>query len=535
MRQNCPDVGNRGPGEAGMTAASGPALSDARRRSVLGSIVSVGSQGVRFALRAGSMMALARLLTPEDFGVQGMVLVTTAFFALFRDVGLTAVTVQRDSVSHEQLSTLFWINVAVGAALTGLLVLASPAIAAFYGDARLTPVCIVSAVIFVIQGWSTQHYALLQRQMRFGALALIESASVALGGVVGVGMALHAYGYWALVGMTVVTPLVTTIGCWTCLPWIPGPPRRHRELRSMLSIGGTLTLNGMVMYFAYNTEKILLGRFWGAEALGVYGRAYQLISLPSDLLTAGIATVALPMLARFQNDAERLHRAFLRGYAFVLSLTIPAIVSCAVCADDIVRIMLGPQWDDVVPIFRLMVPTIVAFSLINPFGWFLISSGRTRRSLHIALFIAPVSILGAVFGIQFGPKGVALALSVMMTLLTVPVILCARAGTTMTLREIWRALRCPLAAGLIAAIVGVGVNQGLDTLGSRAARVILGAALVYGVYFLVLLGPLKQAGLYRDLLSHIARRSPSPDGAENSWNLAGRPRPQPACHDREQA
>jgi PST family polysaccharide transporter len=278
-------------------------------------------------------------------------------------------------------------------------------------------------------------------------------------------------------------------------------------MRRMLSMGGTVTLNSVVVYVAYNTEKILLGRFWGAEALGVYGRAYQLISLPSELLMSGVATVAFPLLARLQNDPARLHRAFLRGYSVVLSLTIPTTVSCAVFAGEIVQIMLGPKWREVVPVFRLMVPTILGFALISPFAWFLISSGRTRRSLHIALLIAPVTIAGAVLGLRFGPRGVALALSAMMTVLTAPVIVWARAGTTMTGRDIWEAIRCPLVAGLVAATVGVAVSLGLGARVSTLAYVLLGGCLIYLVYFLVLLFPLKQAELYRDLVSQVVRRS----------------------------
>ena len=485
-----------------------PPVYDAGTMSVQGGVVSVGSQALRFVLRTASMMVLARLLTAEDFGLQGMVVVMTGFLALFRDAGLSAVTVQRDTVSHDQVSTLFWINVTVGVVLAAALALAAPVIAAFYRDARLTPICVVSACAFLVHGFSIQHYALLQRQMRFVTLGIVEIAAVAIGAAVGVGMALLAYGYWALVAMAVVTPLVTAIGCWVSLPWLPGAPRRTRGMRSMLSMGGTLTLNSVVVYLGANTEKVLLGRYWGAEALGVYGRAYQLISLPADLLTSGVATVALPLLARLQNDSERLHRTFLKGYSVVVALTIPTTVSCALFADDIIEIMLGPKWNEAVPVFRLMVPSILALALINPLAWLLIASGRARRSLNIACLIAPVSIVGAALGLRFGPKGVAVAMSTMMALLTVPVIMWARAETTLTGRDVWHALRGPLVAGAVAAVVGLGASAALDVMVPTPANVVLGAAVIYGVYFLVLLGPLRQAGLYRQLARQVVRRSP---------------------------
>ena len=479
---------------------------DAGTASVQGGVVSVGSQALRFVLRMGSMMVLARLLTAEDFGLQGMIVVMTGFLALFRDAGLSAVTVQRDTVSHDEVSMLFWINVTVGVVLAAGLALAAPLIAAFYRDARLTPICMVSACAFLLHGFSIQHYALLQRQMRFVTLGIIEIAAVAIGAAVGVGMALARYGYWALVAMAVVTPLVTAIGCWASMPWIPGAPKRTRGMRSMLSMGGLLTLDSVVVYLGSNIEKILLGRYWGAEALGVYGRAYQLISLPADLLTSGVATVALPLLSRLQNDGERLHRSFLKGYSVVVALTIPTTVCCALFADDIIGIMLGPRWNEAVPVFRLMVPSILGFALINPLAWLLIASGRTRRSLNIAFLITPVSIVGAALGIQFGPKGVALALSTMMTLLTVPVIMWARAGTSITGRDVWNTLRGPLVAGAVTAIVGLGVSGGLDALVPTPLNVVLGAPLMYGIYFLVLLIPLKQAGVYRELARQVMRR-----------------------------
>jgi PST family polysaccharide transporter len=478
---------------------------DTKGRSVRGGVLSVASQAARFVLRTGTMMVMARVLSPEDFGLQGMAVAMTGFLALFRDVGLSAVTVQRDKVSRDQISTLFWINAAVGILLGLLLVLAAPAIAGFYRDGRLTTIVMVSAVAFIFNGLSVQHYALLQRQMRFMTIGIIEVAAVALSSAAGVLMALAGYGYWALVATTVVLPLTTMIGTWVAMPWAPGWPKRNIGMRSMLSMGGILTVNGLVVYLAYNTEKILLGRFWGPEALGIYGRAYQLISLPSDLLVSAIATVAFPSLSRLQSDPARLQRAFLRGYGVVLSLTIPTTIACALFAGQIVHVMLGPTWGDTVPIFRLMTPTILAFSLINPLAWFLISSGRIKRSMSMAFVIAPVVILGAALGLRYGPRGVATAFSAMMTLLTVPLIVWARAGTSMTIADMWETIRGPLLSGVIAGLAGLIVAIMVASRLPVLADVGLGVTVVYAVYFAVLLYPLGQRGIYVDLVNQVLR------------------------------
>jgi PST family polysaccharide transporter len=478
---------------------------DTTGRSVRGGVLSVVSHGARFVLRTGTMMLMARVLSPEDFGLQGMAVAMTGFLALFRDAGLSAVTVQRDKISRDQVSTLFWINAAVGVLLALVLVLAAPAISAFYQDGRLTNIVVVSAAAFVFNGFSVQHYALLQRQMRFMTIGVIEVASLAVSSGVGVLMALASYGYWALVATSVVLPLATMIGAWAAMPWTPGWPKRSIGMRSMLSMGGILTINGLVVYLAYNTEKVLLGRFWGPEALGIYGRAYQLISLPSDLLVSAIATVAFPSLSGLQSDPERLQRAFLRGYSLVLSLTIPTTIACALFAGQIVHVMLGPKWGEAVPLFRLLTPTILAFSLVNPLAWLLISSGRIKRSMHMAFLIAAVVIVGAVLGLKFGPRGVAAAFSVMMTLLTVPLIVWARAGTSTTVADLWRAIRAPLMSGMIAGLTGMVAATAVDERLPILVQVVLGATFVYAVYFAVLLYPLGQRSIYVDLANHLLR------------------------------
>src|ERR1044072_8833591 len=151
---------------------------DHKGQSVRSGVVSLTSQGVRFAERNASMMIMARLLAPENFGLQGMVVALTGFLSLFRDAGLSTVTVQRELITHEQVSTLFWLNLAVGVVLAAALIVLAPAIALFYGDPRLTAIATVSAITFIANGASVQHYALLQRQMRFIALGAIEVAAL---------------------------------------------------------------------------------------------------------------------------------------------------------------------------------------------------------------------------------------------------------------------------------------------------------------------------------------------------------------------
>ena len=426
-----------------------------KRKSVRGGAVTLISQGLKFVLTTGSTMILARLLTPADFGLQGMVLAITGVVGLFGDIGLSVATIQRDAITHEQTSTLFWINVALGSSLAILVALLAPVMVNFYHEPRLLWMTIGSAATFFIGGLGVQHSALLVREMRFVALAKIQIASLIVSSAVGIGMAALGYGYVALIGSMVAAPMITVACLWFAVRWIPGMPRRGYGLRSALHFGGILTLNNVVVYLGYNAEKILLGRFWGASVLGLYGKAYSLVNLPTTQLHSSIYTVAFPAFSRLQADRQRLNNSFLQVYTAVVSLSIPATICCMLFAEEMIRIALGPKWSGAVPIFRLLGPTVLAFGMINPFGWFLVSTGRVVRSFKMSLVIAPLVIIAILIGLHYGPNGVALSYSAVMTLLTVPMIIWAVYETGIAFSDIMRAIKPPILAGLFAAAAGL--------------------------------------------------------------------------------
>jgi O-antigen/teichoic acid export membrane protein len=477
-----------------------------KQKSVRGGLAAVMAQGATFAFQMGSTMVLARLLSPEDFGLQGMVLAMTGILSLFRDAGLGLATIQQDVLTHEQTSTLFWVNVALGSLLMLSAGAMAPLLVAFYKEPRLLAMTIASSVAFLFNSLAVQHFALLNRAMRFGTIAKINVIAAAVSVAVGVGMAARGWGYWALVGMAISSPLVTGAAAWIAMPWLPGRPRRNSGVRSMLHMGGTITVNSVVVYLAFNLEKILLGRFWGADALGIYGRGYQLATLPLQQLNGSIGSVAFPALSRIQNDSERLCRSFLKGYSVLLSLAVPVMLACALFADEVVGVVLGPKWSGAATVLRLLTPTILTLALINPFGWFLQAIGRAARSLHIALLIAPMMILGIGAGLRYGPPGVAIGYSTAMVFLIVPVVTWAKRDTGITTRDYWDSVKQPLAAGAIAGAAGWLLKLAAGNTLMPVVLLALGLAATLGVYAWMLLVVMGQRHLYADLLRQVFRR-----------------------------
>lgn len=452
-------------------------------------------------------MVLARLLGPKDFGLVGMVTAFTGVLNLFRDFGLSSAAVQRASVTEEQSSTLFWINMLVGVLLGLLAVAMAPVIAAFYHEPRLFMVTVVLAAGFVFNAAGVQHSALLQREMRFTALAVIGVVSLIVGTAIAIGGAKAGYGYWALVAMTVTSPIVSTLGFWLTTAWVPGMPHTRTGIRSMMRFGGTLTLNSLVAYVAYNAEKVMIGRFWGADAIGLYGRAYQLVNIPTDNLNSAVGEVAFSALSRLQDDPGRFKSYFLKGYSLVLAMTLPMTIACVIFADDLVLVLLGPKWKDAVAIFRLLSPTILIFALINPLGWLLYSLGLVRRGLKIALVFAPSIIVGYVMGLPYGPKGVAVAYSAVMTLWVIPFIAWCVGGTVVSFRDILLTVTRPLGSGILAGGLAFGVRLCCGQSLSPLPRLALESGVLVVTFLGLLLFVTGQKTFYLDLLRGLKGRS----------------------------
>jgi O-antigen/teichoic acid export membrane protein len=495
----CDSTGDNKASDSGVSGKD-PSTHDLKRRTLRGALVSTAGQGANFVLRIGSMVVLARLLTAEDFGLVAMVFACTGFLDLFRDFGLSMAAVQRASISQAEHSALFWINLAVGVTLALLCGALAPFLVVFFHEPRLLWIGVIIGLGFVFNGAAAQHRALLQRQMHFTVLTTIDVISLIVSTAVGVGMAAAGEGYWALVFMNICPAAVGAIGVWAVARWMPSRPRWGTDVRSLVGFGGTVTLDLIVTFFTYNADKVLLGRFWGAQALGIYGRAFQLINIPTSNLNSTISSVVFSALSRLQNEPQRLRNYFLKGYGLFLSLVMPITIASALCAEDIVRVFLGSKWALAAPTVRFLAPTILTIGLLYPLGTLLFSIGKGMRSLKIALVTAPVVILGEMIGLRYGPLGIAAGLSVATALLVLPVIFWAAHKTPVTAGDMLREILRPLLSSLIAGGTLLACSSFLQPLSSPLLRLIMANTLLFGVHFIILLFVMGQMAIYLPML-----------------------------------
>jgi O-antigen/teichoic acid export membrane protein len=394
-----------------------------RGRTVRGGIVTLGSEWGRLALKLLSTMVLARLLAPEQFGFVAMATAMTGFVSLFREMGLSTATVQRQEVNHGQISVLFWINATMGLLISVVMFLLAWPIAWFYGAPDLANVVRVLSLGPAVGGMGVQHNALLQRQMKFGTRATINLASGLSAALVAIVLASRGAGYWALVAMPLTEGCVSTAGAWGACHWRPGLPRRGTRVRGMIAFGGNLVGFNLVNYLARNLDNVLVGRFAGAGALGLYSRAYGLLMMPLQQINAPLAAVAVPALSRLVDAPQRYRRAYCSLVAKIQMVSAPAIAFLIVCADWVIVLILGPRWHGAAVIYAWLGLAGILQPLTNTTGWLFISQGRTRDMFRWSLIGGGLVIASFVVGLPWGAVGVAAAYGLTGPLVRLPLIL----------------------------------------------------------------------------------------------------------------
>ncbi|MHC4549497.1 MAG: lipopolysaccharide biosynthesis protein [Planctomycetota bacterium] len=430
-------------------------VADLKNRSVRGSVASMGTQGVKLVLQMGSTMVLARLLTPDDYGIFGMAIVVTGFLALFNDLGLSMATIQRREITHGQVTALFWVNAALGFVIMLAALAAAPVTAWFFGEPGLKGVVAALAVAFLCGGLAVQHQALLRRQMRYGRIALLEVTALVVGVAVGIGCAWRGMGYWSLVAMHLAVTATSLVGAWTLCRWVPGRPRRAENVNALLGFGANLFGFNLVNYFSRSADSLLLGWRWGAQPLGFYANARRLMQLPLTQLNAPMTQVAIPALSRVADQAARYRAAYLRFVDKILLLALPGIAFLIATSDWLVAVLLGPQWGESAHLLAILGVGALLEPLGSTTGWLLISQGRTREMLRLALVDAPLRFGLVAAALPWGASGVAVAVAV-RTFVYFP-LLCLVVGRKgpVRARDICKPAVAPAlaAAGVLAALL----------------------------------------------------------------------------------
>lgn len=382
---------------------------DLKRKSLHSALNKVVTSGTSIFLTLASAMILARLLAPEIFGLFAMVLSVTEIARYMMEIGLGTATVQKEDITQEEISALFWINFLIGLVLTAAVAIVSPLVSWFYGDARLVNICFVLSFTFFFRGIVVQHRSLLERQMRFGYLGIVNITSNFLSIVAAIVLAYYGFGIWSLVWREIVYVILYAVGIWLFCPWIPGYPSMHTDVRSSLRFGIDLSGVSFIQYLTQNLDKVLIGRFCGASSLGLYTKALQLAMMPVENIRMIFWDVGLSPLSTLQSDTERYRQFYGRLLAVQSLLYLPIVVFIAIQSEDVICLLLGKKWLSAAPILKIFAVSGFVTPITGTFQLIMVSYGKTRRYLTWGIITGLCIIISYVIGIRWGAMGVAYA------------------------------------------------------------------------------------------------------------------------------
>lgn len=420
---------------------------DASIRGVGAGFVAFVSQA---ALRIGSIAVLARLLSPDEFGVAAMAGILLNLFTLVGDWGLATAATQRISVDLDQLSNLFWINTAVGFILAGITVLCSPLLALLFGEPRVTRAAIVLSLTLIAIGCGAQHEALLRRRLRYGSLQIVRVSSHVCGVVVGIVSAFAGAGFWALIWMHVSIQIARTILFWIFAAWRPGRPKRNTSVRSIVTFATGLVPARLILYLSRNAAPIALGAVAGTIDLGLYNRASTAVMTPVSSVLDPLERVVPSSLSRLQEDRASFRRLFKQ------TMTIAAFGGCGILgllvaeAPAFVSLLLGEQWLSAIPLVRWLSLAGFAAVIGKATGWVLVPIGAARKLVTVRLIRAGASVAGVIVGWQWGPAGIAAGYGIASLISLFGEIMYAATGTPLRARALVEAAWRSTLSGLIA-------------------------------------------------------------------------------------
>jgi O-antigen/teichoic acid export membrane protein len=440
--------------------STGHLMGDLGRRTTSSALVTTVAQGIKFATNLVSTLVLARLLDPQDFGLVAMVTAVTGFLEVLKDAGLSTATVQRQDITQAQVSNLFWANLALGFVITALVAASSPALAWFYNEPRLTAVAIAVSITFLLTASTVQHQAIMRRQMRFTAIAVIQVVPALVGLAVAIAMANTGWGYWSLVGTALAAAACNCVVTWLLSDWRPGLPVRGAGTWGLLRFGANLTGAAIVQAVISTADTLLIGRFYGAASVGLYSRGAALLLNPLQQFLSPFNAVLVPALSRMQHDPERYRRAFLQIQNTNGLLALPFAGFLLGSAHPLILVLLGEKWSETTPIFSAFSIAAIYLPLAGATTWLFTSQGRGRETLTTSVITASISLLSILAGLPFGPVGVALSYSLTGLLLRLPILFhyAGRNGPVRT-RDLWFCLLINLPLGILVFLTALGVQR----------------------------------------------------------------------------
>jgi len=442
-------------------------------------------------------LLLARLLTPEDYGLMAIVMVIVGFISFFNEIGLGSAIKHRLNISAEQLNGAFTLAILISACIYLLLYWASPSIAGYYDNDQLTDIIRFIGLTLIIGAIGSVPDALVAREMRFKIYAGIDFVMILLQCVVTLVLAWLGYQVWALAIGFITAQLFKTTCIFYASSWRPGRFGDIRAATELMRFGATVTYSRLTWYTYNNAKTLIIGKVLDPQALGVYSMASTLATLPTTYITSLVIQIAAPLFSRMQTDLDRLDNALRRLTSGIALIGFPVMAGMALTASELVPVLLGKNWLEaifplqilcIIGIFKSVDPLITqAFISVN-------KANITAKYTTLCAVVIPLSVyFGAVYG---GLVGVAIGMVISYPLSSIYLFYSARKHLNFSVRRYAKALQTPVEACIWMAFWVLGLSYLAQTNGIQSAAVVLGIKTLVGlVSYLVFLVYVRHSGL----------------------------------------
>lgn len=457
-----------------------------KRKTIKGVIWNLIGRISNQVLQFGLSVLLMRLLDPRDYGTLAMAMVLIGFVGIFTEFGFGSALVQKQHIDEQHQSSIFWVNVGIGIILTAIFFGAAPWIADFYHLPSLTRVVQFLSFSFLLGALGIVPGAILQRNMKFAVINKISVGSTAFSGLVAVVLALRGAGVMSLVAQNLAAQLFTLPFVFLAARWRPRLLWSTSHVKDLFSFSAYLTGFNTLNYWARRADDLLVGKYMGADALGIYSRAYNLMLLPISQVISLVSNVMFPALASIQHDRQRVKRIFIQVEQTIALISFPMMLGLVAAADHFIIGIFGQKWEAAVPIIRILAFVGLLQSIGNPSGWIYMSQGRTSWMFGWGLFASPCIVAAIVIGILMGSiQAVAIAYLMVNVLLAYPVL---HVPGRLIGMQAWEVYKAVLPQFLLAAVMATGVYAlnlvlpaQLSHLAILAIQVIVGICLYGGL------------------------------------------------------
>ena len=414
----------------------------------------------------GTTLVMARLLSPADYGLMAMAMVVVGFVGFFNEVGIGSAIVQKPKLTSTEVNGCFAIALIASVVLALLTFLLSGVTARFFGNPRLEGMISVLSLAFILGAFGTVPLAFLRKELHFKAIAGITILSIIVQSALCLVLAWRGLGVWSLVWGALAANAVQSVGAFWLSPWRPRGAYDLREATGLVAYGLKVTSSRVFWYLYSNADKVIIGKVLGERSLGIYDMAFSLATLPSSQVTTLATNVASPLFAKLQSDLDKL-RAFIlhftRGIAYI---TYPALIGMLVCSPELVAVILGDKWSDLLVPFGALCLMGLIKSVDPLLSQVLIATGHAGKLSKYTLMCGIVMTLAVLVGAHFGGlRGVSLVWLLVYPLLSVKLLHDVCQITGMRMLEYYRALLPVLVASIAMAAVVLVVRAWLLAMG----------------------------------------------------------------------